>query len=179
MALYYSLDRRGLYRSGQNFNLTQLPTPALPMTPQAEAQFSSGISMHGLTYFIGAGIHFSNRNNNASAAIEYALELFRRLHFPDKPSRFVSMFGCETIDEVKHFRGTSKSPLSTPIYEVHSDSNCHKGDMNLFNPGCPLCEFDRRMYAYWRGETYSLHEGYEPFWEMIIPLPATIGQQAA
>lgn len=179
MSLYYSLDRRGLYRTGGDFNLVSLESPSQPMTPQASEQFASGISMHGFTYFIGPGIHFSNPTNNASAAIEYALELIRQLRYPEKPSRFLSMFGCETLDEVKHFRGFYRSPLNTPIYEVHSDNNCHKGDMNLLNPGCPLQEFDRRMNAYWQGESYSLHQDYVPFWEIVIPLPATIGQQVS
>lgn len=179
MTLYYSVDRRRLFRQGETLELIKQDLSKFPMTSQCEEQFSAGISPHGFTYFLGHGIHFSNPTNRADAAIEYALELLRQQRYPEKPSRFTSMFGCETLDEAKHFRGASNSTLNTPIYEVHSDLICHKGDMNLFSPGCALHEFDRRLNAYWQGKTYSLRDGYEPFWEVVIPLPATISQMVS
>lgn len=169
MPTFYTLDRRGLLREGQSFDLVHLDGPSL----LSDDLFSKGVSQHGLAYSINTA--FNMPDNPFGPSIELALELIRKERFPDKPSRLQSMFGCENLDDVKHFRGSSHSARSTSIFEVTTE-NYHRGDMNILNYLCNMNEFHRRLVGYWAGETLTL-EGYEPFWEVVIPLPATIGSR--
>lgn len=172
MPTFYTLDRRGFLRENERFQLITAPS----LNPFNDQTFAEGLSKHGELYHLQFGIY--NQQNIPAGAIEYSLELVRRLQFPDKPSRLQSMFACEHLDHAKHFRGTSGSKISAPIFEVNSD-NYHRGDMNLINAGCNMAEFHRRMVSYWQGESYAIEENYEAFWEIIIPLPATIGRRVA
>lgn len=47
--------------------------------------------------------------------------------------------------------------------------------MNLLNSNCSPLELEYKAELYWSGETGAMPEGYKPFWEILIPLPATIG----
>lgn len=182
MSIYYAVDRRGLFKPDSRFDLSVLPIDTSRITPHAATQFNSGISPHGITYFIGDNIdyHVHNRGNQPASAIEYALELVRQAHYPEKPSRFQSMFGCETLDGAKHFRGQyDPYKISTPIYEIIPNEKVHRGDMNLLSAKCPISELDRRLRTYWSEGSYPLHSNYEPFWEIVIPLPVNIGARAA
>ncbi|MGL4722966.1 MAG: hypothetical protein ACRCWW_00410 [Scandinavium sp.] len=172
MPTFYTLDRRGVLRENESFQLNITPAA----NPHQNPVYANGLSNHGLAYHLEFGIH--NPANNASGAIEYSLELVRQLHFPQKPSRLQSMFACEELDHAKHFRGMSQSKVSSPIFEVTTD-DYHRGDMNIFNAGCNMAEFHRRLIAYWKGDTFMLSPEYVPFWEVVILLPVTIGRQVA
>ncbi|EMD6813344.1 DUF2441 domain-containing protein [Citrobacter koseri] len=179
MLTYYAVDRRGLFKQNERVQLATISDTS-KFSEQAAIQFNAGISPHGITYFIGDNFHVHNNVNQPAACIEYALELLRQQRYPEKPSRFLSVFGCETLDGAKHFRGQYEPhKLSTPIYEITSNGKVHKGDMNLLDARCPVYEFENRLDAYWSGESYPLYESYEPFWEIIIPLPANIGALVA
>lgn len=170
MPTFYTLDRRGVLRENETFQLNHIPTA----NPHQNPIYEAGLSNHGVVYHSEFGIH--NQANIASGVIEYSLELVRQLHFPQKPSRLQSMFACEELDHAKHFRGLTQSKISTPIFEVTTE-NYHRGDMNIYNAGCSMAEFHHRIMAYWQGETFSLSPDYVPFWEIVIPLPVTIGRQ--
>lgn len=172
MPTFYTLDRRGILRENESLNLNLTPAANPYQTPT----YATGLSNHGVLYHTEFGIH--NPGNVPSGVIEYGLELVRQLHFPEKPSRLQSMFACEEIDHAKHFRGISQSKVNTPIFEVTTD-NFHRGDMNIFNAGCNMAEFHHRLMTYWQGETFPLSPEYEPFWEVVIPLPVVIGRQIA
>lgn len=169
MPTFYTLDRRGLLQEGTSFNLISLEGPPL----LNDELFTRGASQHGVAYSLNSP--FEMPNNPFGPSIELALELIRKEQFPDKPSRLQSMFGCENLDDVKHFRDSSRSALSTPIFEVTAE-NYHRGDMNILNYQCNMNEFHRRLVGYWSGNTLSI-EGYKPFWEVVIPLPAAIGSR--
>lgn len=178
MTIYFSVDRSGFYQENTKYNLTPILESNIA-SPTAQL-FHSGISQHGIKYFTGSnGEYFNiyNQFNHASPTIEYSLELFRQQYYPSKPSRFSSMFGWSTLCEAKHFRGWAKCPLSTPIYEIISDEECHKGDMNILNSACSMAEFECRLNTYWSGESYSLSDNYEPLWEIVIPMPVSVGSK--
>lgn len=176
MPTFYSLDRRGLYREGQLYSLMHVDAELRSDGSILDDQiFQQGISPQGLTYVLQSP--FNNPQNPYGPTIELALEIIRKERFPDKPSRFQSMFACEDLDDVKHFRGTSGSNRSTPIYEVMTETY-HRGDMNLFNVQCNMHEFYQRIVKYWSSMTHDT-EGYTPFWEIVIPLPAQIGSRIA
>ncbi|WP_291968563.1 DUF2441 domain-containing protein [Candidatus Symbiopectobacterium sp.] len=110
-------------------------------------------------------------------------ELVRRSCFPEKPSRYQSLFACQQISEVKQFRELLADEKDddeirkASIYEVITEGTVHRGDMRLLNSDCPVLELYRRAHLYWSGEPSPLNKGEKPFWEYLIPLPALIGQR--
>lgn len=181
MSVYYTVDRGAFFRPNMALNLLPISSDETQsLITLATKQFESGLSPHGMEYLAATHNHIHNRENQPSALIEYALELLRQQRYPSKPSRFISIFACETLDSAKHFRGQYfPNRLTTPIYEIISRGNVHRGDMNLLNAACSICEFDMRLNAYWSGESFYLGENYEPFWEILIPLPAHTGELIA
>lgn len=171
MPTFYTLDRHRWLNEGDILNL--VPIEGQPLL--SDELFTLGASQHGVTYSLNNT--FNMPDNPFGPSIELALELIRKERFPDKPSRLQSMFACEDLDDVKHFRGSSQAARSAPIFEVTVE-NYHRGDMNILNFQCNMNEFHRRLVGYWAGTTLSL-EGYEPFWEVVIPLPVTIGSRIA
>ncbi|WP_410686116.1 DUF2441 domain-containing protein [Citrobacter braakii] len=118
--------------------------------------------------------------------IGLVFELVRRSHFPEKPSRYQSLFACEQLNEVKQFRALlaeergDENILTAPIYEVLSWEPVHRGDMNLLNGNCPVLELYHRAHLYWSGEPAPVKKGKEeekPFWELLIPLPVVFGHR--
>ncbi|ECG4947686.1 DUF2441 domain-containing protein [Salmonella enterica subsp. enterica serovar Llandoff] len=144
--------------------------------------FPAGLSRHGYNYLYNPG-PMMNSSDGVSRSLGTGLifELVRRSHFPEKPSRYQSLFACQYIDEVKQFRNQradedgDDEKKAAPIYEVITSLDVHRGDMNLLDTECPVLELYRRAYLYWSGESFPLYEGYEPFWEILIPLPVQIG----
>ncbi|EBH5932283.1 hypothetical protein CQX38_03310 [Salmonella enterica] len=179
MSIYYTVDRSCILKQNEQIQLITTQDTS-KLSEQAAMQFHAGISQHGINYFIDDNFHVHNNGNQSASCIEYALELLRQQRYPEKPSRYLSVFGCETLDGAKHFRGKyHPQKLSLPIYEITSNKEVHRGDMNLLDARCPAYEFERRLNAYWAGESYNIYESYEPFWEIIIPLPANIGAPVA
>lgn len=174
---FYTLDRLRCLSEGQRIEFSEPFCPIVPLQEHVASRFSSGVSAHANNYFFNYHINLMLSEERLSATIEMLLEERRRSSFPDKPSRFQSLFACESIKEAAWFRGSSKSPIDTPIFEIHTDSTWHKGDMNLLNINCSPVELSHRLDLYWQGETYNQQENYFPFWEILIPLPTLIFQR--
>lgn len=174
---YYTLDRGSFFSSGQSIELLDPFCPIETLKVHASEMFSPGVSKHANNYFFNYSINLVQSEERFGAIIEMLLEERRRSKYPDKPSRHQSLFACETIKEVAWFRGSSRFPISTPIFEVYTASTCHKGDMNLLKMNCSPVELSQRIDLYWRGETQELWPQYAPFWEVLIPLPAVIGEK--
>ncbi|WP_380692128.1 hypothetical protein [Serratia marcescens] len=174
MSVFYSLDRLRSFQPGMRIDLQEASFPIVPIQGFTQQRFSSGVSRHGKIFALDAGAKVFN---NASSQCEVVFELYRRAHYPNRPSRFLSMFGCETVKEAAYFRGQSKCGIDVDIFEVHSSEGFHRADMNLLNSNCPPIEMEFRADLYWSGSTAELFQGYKPFWEVVIPLPATIGEK--
>lgn len=178
MTICYGVDHRGYFKENEIFQLLPLILDLTTLSPDLATQFKLGTAPHGVEYFLNENRHIHNRENAPEAIIEYALELVRQLRYPKKPSRFLSIFACETLDEAKHFRGKYLPQINvSPIYEIIPNWKTHKGDMNLLSGMCSIEEFDRRLNAYWSGELYQPTDNYEVYWEYVIPLPAKIGSR--
>ncbi len=174
MSIFYSLDRLRSFRTGMQINLENAEFPIIPMQDFIQQRFNTGVSRHGKIFALDAGTRVFN---NASSQCEIIFELYRRAHYPDKPSRFLSMFGCETVRETAYFRGQTQCGIDIDIFEVYSEIGYHRADMKLLNSNCPPIEMEFRADLYWSGRTEVMHDDYKPFWEILIPLPATIGEK--
>lgn len=149
--------------------------------------YPDGLSRHGHNYLYNPGPLMDDDSVESRALlIGLVFELVRRSHFPNKPSRYQSLFACQEISEVKQFRELladqrGEDEIRTAaIYEVLTEDVVHRGDMNLLSDDCPVLELYHRAYLYWSGEPAPVKEGEEeetPFWELLIPLPVLIGQR--
>lgn len=172
MSVFYSLDRLRSLQPGMRIDLQDASFHIVTMQNFTQQRFGSGVSRHGNVFALDANIRVCN---NSSSQCEIIFELYRRAHHPSKPSRYLSMFGCETVREAAYFRGQTQCGIDVDIFEVHSSEGFHRADMNLLTSNCPPLEMEYRAELYWSGNTAEMHPGYKPFWEVLIPLPATIG----
>ncbi|MFQ6246877.1 hypothetical protein ACLMPP_20690 [Yersinia enterocolitica] len=175
MAIFYTLDRALSLTTGAQLNLTDSISLIKPLQTHTLSRFSNGVSRYANNLFYNNHINLVQSNKKFNSVIEMLLEERRNTSFPEKPSRFQSIFACSTIQGAAWFRGFSKCPIDTPIFEVYASTGWHRGDMNLLNMNCTPVELSHRLDLYWQGATYEMWEGYAPFWEIVIPLPARIG----
>ncbi len=174
---FYTLDRAGTLVEDVLIEYQDAFTPIDELREHIENRLWQKVSRHGNNYLFNYNINLLSSNENSSVFMEMLLEERRRSSFPNKPSRFRSLFACDTVREAAWFRGSSMANLSTAIYEVHSESVCHKADMRLLNVNCTPAEMSHRLDLYWQGKTKELYPGYEPFWEVLVPLPVAIGKR--
>ncbi|WP_293649232.1 hypothetical protein [uncultured Pantoea sp.] len=161
MRVFYTLDRSGKLVDGLQIN---------------DGSFKS--TSHSNNYN-SPNATIWNQQNDPGPLLEWALEAHRKALFANAVSRFNCIFAWEDLETAKWFRGFSRSPLSTPIYEVHSDGKIHKGDMYVYNAQCGSSEFTSRLDAYWSSSTRAVNNGLGPAWEILVELPATIGKRVA
>lgn len=176
--IYYSADRRGLYSPDREISLTQWNdvSPSI-LQDFLNNNYPEGLSTHGEMYLLKN----TALATNTSVLLEMLLENVRLAKFPEKPSRLQSMFACRTIEEVRSFQNGVGANAGGHIYEVVSDAPVHVGDMGLYTLNCTSIILMSRLDMYWRGETLpaDLAPEHQPFWEVIVPLPAMIGRQVA
>ena len=163
---HYSVDRRNLYKVGQQFRLTH--PDQLDLSPPLRAYLSEflpgGLSDHGLTYLL---LPFMNPD----AAQELVWESVRRAHYRHRPSRLQSVFGWETLDGAMAF--AQRFP-GCPVYELEAPE-VFKANMALLSVRTHPLQVSMFAHAYWRGEQWPAgHPGeVEPQWEFLMPAAST------
>ncbi|WGM00905.1 hypothetical protein [Arsenophonus nasoniae] len=164
----FMVDRRRIYSTGDVVGLKRFNDirPA-EMSLLVDHLFPRGVSPQGESYFI---------NNNAkiydiSPFIDWGLEFYRRCVYPEKPSRYTSLFAWDSVEKARHFRLTEGKP-SDKIFTIQTDIY-HHGDMSLLNNNQTVLAFTNIMDLYWSGKTFNS----EPIWEYICPLPITISAE--
>lgn len=147
--------------------------------------YPEGLSKHGYNYLYNPALFDDNHQRDKAFLIGLIFELVRRSDFPEKPSRYQSLFACREISEVKQFRELLARERGddgiriAPIYEVRNEKPVHLGDMRLLDSNGPILDIYRRAYLYWSGESLAYTNGEEPFWEILIPLPAKTGRRVS
>lgn len=171
MTTYYTVDSGNYYSPGM------IATPITPsinpiaLQDMVTSLFPRGVSKHGDDYFLSANALAGHINYS----IDWGLEFYRRAMRANTPSRYECIFACESLEGALAFRLQYRSQ-NAPIYEVEADENLvHRGDMALLSNGNSCLVYTYQIEHYWAGTTFNP----EPFWEILIPLPATIGNQVA
>ena len=171
MTTFYSVDSRGFYNQGKVIN------PIIPNITPREIQntaislFPNGVSAHGNGYFLSAQALASDLNYS----IDWGLEFYRRSMHPSLPSRYTSIFACESLSDAIQFRSNYRHQ-SNGIYEIDCDKErVHRGDMTLLMNNNSVLVYTYHFENYWNGTTISSN----PFWEILIPMPVTIGRKVA
>lgn len=173
MTTFYTLDRSNRCTEQQVFNPQQLSINFGITTDNSDEPTVISVSSHGMQYL--------NKNifrdpDGPSTATELIFELVRSHHFPNKPTRLRCMFVTDSLEDAQHFKNQFWANRPYKIFSIEYDGEVHRGDMRLLSIDGTIIEIQKRAMAYWCGETYPLHPGYEPYWETLIPLPAQLGQ---
>jgi hypothetical protein len=79
------------------------------------------------------------------------VELVRRLEFPERPSRYTSVFAYATVEAAVDFRGRHGQP-GDRTWRVGADGTTHEADARHVNlEPMPLAVIGCAL-RYWRGE---------------------------
>lgn len=135
----------------------------------ARELFPNGLSPHGQRYLFERHNYIQNAIP-VNPVIELLSELVRRAEFPDRPSRFTSLFGTESIDDARRFR----NELGQPHHRILrlSCDQYFRADMRFLNPGASGASALNLARKYWRGEACQ-----EPLWEVLLIPPITVIEQ--
>jgi hypothetical protein len=154
-----------------------------PVVLQAHVDglFPDGVTRHGDTYFLAGQQSAAAANPN----IELIFEYVRRSKHPSAPSRFESVFGCESLEDAQAFRA---DPIwgnrGAPIFEVEVDAEPFRADMTcvtkLLSGTALIASYmaDR----YWRQQPNDFHvfpggSQITPFWELVLVPPVRVVAQ--
>jgi hypothetical protein len=184
MKLYYHLSRGTLFNSGDIIEKEPYYDECIitSLAPMFDAEYLShlismakdGLSLHGARYLI--------QINNAAPNVSYPnffMELYyeyiRWKYYPNKPSRFQSLFAWRTLKEAFDF---FKRSSRGRIYEIKVANNFFVGDMNLLKLNLDPAQQEQFARDYWEGKPMSRDAGYKAAWEYVIDLPAEIVKEA-
>lgn len=126
--------------------------------------YPNGISKHGIQY-LSEKFDFSKSNGKDYVSnmpmIELTFELVRKIKFPNKPSRFTSVFGCESYEMAEKFRQEYRNNQGK-IYKVLAE-RWNRLDMKFLYVGPSILGNQIMAEKYWSEEPSS-----NPFWEILM-----------
>jgi hypothetical protein len=167
--IYYHVDRKGALREGQEISLFNLNTKNM----FTNDYFSNRVSHAGMVYLSDVGISDIKALFHRFRELEF--EYVRRLHYPEKPSRFQSFFCTETLQEAKQWVGFFRdSSDNTRIIKIFSEISGSSHDAywrdNFYRDNSDkdvLSVYEEHEYAhnYWVGR-----QSERPRREIVVPL---------
>lgn len=187
---YYHIDRENKLKPDLILELFQLETlfdtadPGENIRNIFSITFPKGVSWHGDSYFLADGAQIINRNYqshqdivsaNNSQLIETIFELIRKAYFPDKPSRWQSLFALKTLKQAKRFREKRNWAETSPIWEIEADTFI-RVDMNLLNASGRTVDVYERAFRYWSGQS---GQEKSPCWEYLLEYPVKVVKQVS
>jgi hypothetical protein len=113
-------------------------------------------------------------------SIELTCELVRRAEFPQRPSRFQSVFGWEMLADAKLFLAEfGNSCPGAQLFEVQSDSEPFRADMRCLDIRGSILVMAYGARCYWRQGLNDLGSfpganTVAPFWELLLSPPVRI-----
>lgn len=183
---YYTVDSARSLAPYSQISLGSY-TPDTPLKANFLNQIHpEGLSKHGYNYLYNPEVVMNSLTGASnSLLVGLIFELVRRSSFPEKPSRYQSLFACEHVSDAQRFRDllakekSERKIESASIYEVITESTVHRGDMNLLGTDCSVLELYQRAHLYWSSEKSPYKLAEEPLWEILIPLPTLVGQRVS
>ncbi|NME64457.1 DUF2441 domain-containing protein [Clostridium cadaveris] len=172
MGIFYHIDRLNKLQEGNEINLimykdlkgeTQSTTTLLQN--QVDNMFEDGVSSHGEQYFISGSMF-----NDTSVDIELIFELYRRIYFPEKISRFQAFYCVEKENLKSMLQRLRVNINNVSVFEIQSDV-FEKHDMNLLLKNSNLVN---TIYAdlYWKGKSIQ-----DPLYEILVKPPFKVGKK--
>ena len=169
----FTVDATGELAPGRTLTATPVADALAPDTPAAFAQHAQSLLPHGAGPH---GVrHLLDPVATWDAYAELVLELTRRAEAPERPSRLSALFAFTTLEDAEAFRAQRRRPDS-PIFTVEAPADAFAGDQHLAGVGPTALVTAAYASAYWRGEA---HPDAPPLWELVLPLPVTLGDRVA
>jgi hypothetical protein len=168
MGVFYHIDRINSLKENIQLSLTRYnDVRPIEIQEHVNEMFPEGVSTHGERYFLKN----ESTPNIASPNIEIFFEYVRKAFYPERPSRFQSYFGFETISDASNFSHCfpSDSGITPWLWEVEAEL-FFKADMNLLNQQKSVLIFSYLANKYWKGETINA----SPIWEVLLIPPIII-----
>jgi hypothetical protein len=171
---YYSVDRRGVYVDGGKIELApNLVVNSDEIFAHINKKFPEGYSRHGMQWFRDPPPDNRPEDFRDSALLELLLEAMRKAYYPDKPSRYQSVFASVSLAEAFAFR-SRHGKAADPVYELNPLGKVHRGDMAAIpNVNLSSAVMDLLLHRYWRGEPGNI-PGQAPNWEYVLELPVAV-----
>lgn len=175
MAAFYHIDKDSFsHQIGAEVPLMLPPLGQLPALTEARLKFwRSQFSTEGFSFFGYRMLRIINwaeitldEKHKVAIHREITFEEVREREFPNRPSRFQSMFGFEHKNDALLYRTKSGHP-EWPLWTVDA-SEYFMGDLHLYNDARPT-EFPSLAQRYWAGDRTS-----EPLVEVLMKLPVRI-----
>lgn len=181
----YHIDRSNSLKEGMLINPLHPRINPEFLTDVINRKFPEGLSLHGNHYFARQANSFITSdgkliNDNIPSVNAYLIdnifEYERVINFPQRPSRFQSIFCSETIEEAKSWVDFFRLGSEAKIWEVETehdeyarlDAKWLKGDINVLS----FITLSHYAQRYWSGEP---HPGESQF-ELLIKLPVVVNR---
>lgn len=100
----YHIDRIHSLKIGETYNLIDIKD-SNEFSNSTKSSYPEGLSLHGYYYLLQRNVNFLKQESDGtpffnSLMIDYLYEYERIIHFPEKISRFQSLFVIKDNDEV-------------------------------------------------------------------------------
>jgi len=164
MPIFYTLDRTNSLSAATTINLAiykDITPPELQL--HVQKMFPDGVSVFGERYLLRS----KSDPRSSEPAIEFIFEYVRRANFPERPSRFQSVFGFESLVQVTEFRSRFGGGQGV-IWELESEEY-FRADMNLLRLETSILLCSYLANEYWAGKPDK-----DPFWEILLVPPVRV-----
>jgi hypothetical protein len=177
----FTVDRRQTLAPGMVLNLVR-HTDVHPPVMQAhiDALMPDGVTRHGDQYLVS-----NSQALTTSPNLELTFEYIRRAQFPTAPSRFQSVFACESRADAQTFGNAPAwgSPGS-PIFEIEADYEPFRADMHCLTLEGSISMASYSAHRYWSGLPNDRHlsqgpQAVRPFWELLLRPPVRVLRRIA
>lgn len=168
----YHLDCDGVLK--ENSTLSLLATDANPNLPEIKLYGFLSVSNWGQRCYeaLVSPTTLADYHSINSLQIDLQAEVIRKIYFPDKPSRFKSIFAVKELSDLKLWANILPINQSSAIFEIEYDPSVSTElDANFLMGGIDAnpVELLSTLCKYWSGEMSD-----SPLPELLIPLPAII-----
>jgi hypothetical protein len=174
---FYAVDRKGIVAAGATLIRQRISfTPETPPEFQEHLDrlFPDGVTNHGDNWFVTSNrwLYYVDPHGVTrwEPATELIFEYVRRSGFPERPSRFDSYFGCETLEDARTFRDQFAG-AGARIVRLEADGS-FRADMTALNMAqtSPIVA-SYYAHQYWKGEAAKPQP---PFWEHLLLPPVRV-----
>lgn len=164
--LFYHVDRHDTLVSGETIELQPIDEQFPGDNGGVEDLYPEGLSSHG-RHYCTQDLYEEDNDNLWDVSCELIFELVRTEQFPNRPSRFQSVFAFRALRHAKRFVEQFVDAPCT-IWRVAAEES-FTADMRLVDAEDYAHGIDQ-AYTYWRGSTYL----DDPLWEELLLPPVEI-----
>lgn len=165
----YTVDRAGSLATGMECSLVEHDDIAPPEIARLVREYCpGGVSRHGDLYLVTT----PQDTTVTDANTEMLFELVRRCKYPDKPSRYQSLFAVGNLETASTFIARYGAH-NHRVFRI-DPAVAFRADMRLLDARMSVAVKAHFAELYWQGLP---HPDPEPFWEWLVPCPVVIGEQ--